>query len=104
MEPGMRASELRVGDRIRIVGIPGKGDPNYFILPETKRVYKMLMARKRSVRIFEIDEYGSPWYMCKFKKADGTWDWHYLGVFDGDDNWIPVIQRRTKLRDHRQSP
>ncbi len=48
----MKATQLKTGDRIRIVGAPGDGVPGYVILPETVRVYKTLLARNRSVRIY----------------------------------------------------
>jgi hypothetical protein len=91
----MKAIELQVGDRIRITGVPGSGDPNYYIHRDTKRVYKKLVARKRSVRIREIDEFGAPWFMCKFKRPSGKWEWHFLAVYDSDNNWVPVRRRKV---------
>jgi hypothetical protein len=89
----MKPSELRIGDRIRIVGVPGKGVPNYYIHRETVSVYKKLMARRRSVRIYEIDKYGTPWFRCRFKTRTGQWGWHFLGVFDNDQNWVAVVRK-----------
>jgi hypothetical protein len=91
----MKASKLKVGDRIRITGIPGEGVAGYHILPETVRVYKKLIARKRAVRICTIDEYGSPWFACRFRKA-GKWEQHFLAVYDTDNNWIAVKSRGGK--------
>jgi hypothetical protein len=91
----MSKRKLRVGDRIRIVGIPGEGDPDYCILPETVRVYKKLIERRRPVRIYRLDEYGQPWFTCKFKRRNGTWEWHSLAVFREDDNWIRIEKRRA---------
>jgi hypothetical protein len=91
----MRAKDLKTGDRIQITGMAGEGVPGYFILPETVRVFKKLAAaRKRSVRICEIDEYGNPWYRCRFKKRNGKWEEHSLAVFDSDGNWR-LVQRRS---------
>jgi hypothetical protein len=56
----MRASDLQVGDWIRITGIAGVGVPGYYIHKNTVRVYKKLVSRNRPVRIREIDEYGTP--------------------------------------------
>jgi len=64
----MRPSDLKVGDRIRIIGMPGDGVPGYYLHSDTKRVFKMLIARGRSVRITRIDEYGSPWYAYVFRR------------------------------------
>lgn len=91
----MKVSELRIADRIRIVGVPGDGVPGYLISPETIRVYRKLLARNRSVRIRETDEFGSPWYLCRFKKPSGAWEEHSLAVFDTDNNWKPVRHRKS---------
>jgi hypothetical protein len=51
--------ELRVGDRVRIVRMPWDVDaPGYFFAPETRRLYKKLIARNRPVRVYQVDEYG----------------------------------------------
>ncbi len=89
----MKVSELSVGDRIRITGIPGDGVPGYRILAETVRVYNRLIARGRPVRIFEIDEYGSPWFACRFRTKTGKWEHHILAVNANDNNWIAVKSR-----------
>jgi hypothetical protein len=93
----MSPSQLRVGDRIRIIGIPGEGVPNYYLHRDTKRVFKMLIARGRSVRISEIDEYGLPWYTCRFRTRSGRWEWHYLAVCDLDNNWVKVKPRHKEV-------
>jgi hypothetical protein len=90
----MRAKDLKTGDRIQITGVAGEGVPGYVILPETVRVFRKLTARRRSVRICEIDEHGNPWYTCRFKKRNGKWEEHSLAVYDLDGNWRPV-QRRS---------
>ena len=63
----MNYHDLKPGDKIRIIAIPGEGNPNYTLHSSTKLVYKKLIARGRSVRIDHIDKYGSPWYTCRFK-------------------------------------
>lgn len=90
----MKSSDLRIGDRIRIVGIPGEGIPNYTIHPETVHVYKKLVKRKRSVRISHFDEFGSPWYHCRFRKRNGLWEYHSLIVRSSDTNWVLVKPRK----------
>jgi hypothetical protein len=90
----MKASELEVGDRIRITGIPGDGVPGYHIHRDTVRVYKRLIARGRSVRIHNIDEDGLRWFVCRFRTKTGKWEHHYLAVDDTDNNWVPVKSRR----------
>ena len=89
----MKPSELRVGDRIRIVGIPGAGIPGYYIHRDTVRVYKKLVARGRAVRIYDIDDYGTPWFACRFLSKAGKREQHLLAVLDTDDNWVRVQPR-----------
>ena len=92
----MSPSDLRVGDRIRIVVLPGVGVPGYYLHRDTRAVFKKLIARARSVRIARIDEDGLPWYACRFRMKSGRWEWHYLAVCDSDNNWVPVKPRRKK--------
>jgi hypothetical protein len=56
-----------------------------------------LIARRRSVRIARIDEYGSPWHTCGFRVKSGQWEWHDLAVCDLDNNWVSVKPRDKKL-------
>jgi hypothetical protein len=69
------------------------GVPNF-----TKRVYKKLIARRRPVRVYEIDEYGGPWYACRFRMKSGAWEYHHLAVDDLDNNWVKVKRRHRKRR------
>ena len=87
--------KLKVGDRIRIVRMPSGVDaPGYTFLPEPRRLYKRLIARRRSVRVFYIDDWRCPWIRCKFKLRDGRWDYHSLAV--NDDSWVRVRPRKRK--------
>ncbi len=90
----MKPGDLRVGDRIRIVGIPGEGVPGYYLHRDTRRVFKKLVARRRPVRIAWIDEYGSPWYRYRFRTKGGRWESHHLAVLEGETNWVLVRRRR----------
>jgi hypothetical protein len=92
----MKTKDLKAGDRIRIFAVTGQGNPNLYLHPDTRRVYKKLIARKGSVRIYWIDEYGSPWYWCRFKRKNGTWEYHSLSVMDTDANWVLVKKRSKK--------
>lgn len=91
----MNWRDLKVGDRIRIVEVPGKGIPGYTIHPDTVRAYKLLIRRRRSVRICRIDEYGSPWYECRFRRRNGRLEYHSFIVASADNNWVPVKKRKT---------
>jgi hypothetical protein len=94
----MKARQLKVGDIIRITAVPGEGIANYTIHPETTRVYKKLVARGRPVRIREIDEFGLPWYRCRFKMRNGKFEMHGLIVIDSDTNWVLVKRPKTRLK------
>jgi hypothetical protein len=94
--------KLKVGDRIRILSVPGEGVPDYVIQKDTVRAYKKLIARGRSVRIKWIDENGQPWYEFRFKRKNGRWEYHAMAIMSGDDNWIRVMPR--KKRAIRRSP
>jgi hypothetical protein len=93
----MKASELKIGDRIRISAIPGEGQPNYYLHRDTRRVFKKLIARGRSVRICEIHEDGAPWYHCRFRMKNGRYEYHWLGVYDHEDNWV-LVKPRSRRR------
>jgi len=86
---------LKIGDKIRIVAIPGEGVPNYTLHRDTRRVYQKIIARKRPVRISEIDKDGLPWYTVRFRRKNGTWEEHILNVMDQDTNWVPVQKRKN---------
>jgi hypothetical protein len=90
-------SDLKVGDRIRIIKMPGEGVPGYYLHPDTGRVFKKLIARGWAVRIARVDEYGSPWYTCRFRLRKGQWESHHLAVCDLDNNWVMVKPRDKSL-------
>lgn len=76
--------ELQVGDRIRLVEIPKEFlQEGYYIHRDTLRVYKKLLARRRSLRIHEIDEGGLPWVHCRFRRKNGRWEHHFLALNHG---------------------
>ncbi len=70
----------------------GVDEPGYTFHPDTRRLYKRLIARGYSQRIYEIDEWGLPLIDCRFRRADGTWEYHMLAV--NDDSWVLVKSRR----------
>lgn len=79
----MKASYLIAGDRIRITKVPGGCQP------ETVDVYERIIARKRPVRIYEVDEYGTPWYEVRIR-VEGRIEYHHLAVMEEDENWVWV--------------
>jgi hypothetical protein len=77
--------------------MPGKGVPGYYIHRDTKRVFKKLIARRRSVRIARIDKNGTPWYDFRFCMQNQRWEWHSLAVCDLDNNGVLVKPRDKKM-------
>jgi hypothetical protein len=93
----LNPDHLRVGDRIRIIGIPGEGIPGYWLHPDTRRVYKMLIARRQSVRIYQVDKYGTPCFRCCIRRTRaGRPMWDFLGIYAGENNWVPVKPRNKR--------
>jgi hypothetical protein len=76
--------ELQVGNRIRLTEIPPEFlQEGYYVHRDTMRVYKRLLARRRALRIREIDQDGLPWIECRFRRNDGRWEWHWLALNHG---------------------
>jgi hypothetical protein len=84
--------DLRIGDRIRIVRMPTDADtPGYTFPEQTRRLYKMLIARGRPLRVSRIDETELPWIECRFRRKNGLWEYHSLAIID--DSWVRVKSR-----------
>jgi len=86
--------ELQVGDKIRLLEIPPEFlQEGYHVHRDTMQVYKRLLARRRPLRISEIDEDGLPWIECRFRCQDGRWEHHFLAVNHG--GLVRVMPRRS---------
>jgi hypothetical protein len=85
--------DLRVGDRIRLVAEPPewRQQPGYQLPPCTRRLWRLLIARRRPLRIYEVDEWGVPWARCRVR-GRGGWEHHYLAIVEG--GWVRVRPRR----------
>jgi len=84
---------LSVGDRIRIVRMPSGVDaPGYTFSDETRRLSQKLIARRRFVRVSQVDDDGLPWIHCRIRRKSGLWEYHWLAV--NDDSWVRVLNRR----------
>jgi hypothetical protein len=73
-------SNLRVGDRIRILAVPSKEVAGYYF-ENTWTLYERLVAERIVLDVFEIDELGSPWVRCRV--GDSPCD-EYLAISDYD--------------------
>src|SRR5262245_54202589 len=84
--------ELKVGDRIRLVEEPPEWRrPGYHVPTVTRRLVRRLIACRRALRIYEVDEWGSPWIRCRFRGTTGGWEHHFLSVREG--GWVRVRPR-----------
>ena len=81
-----------MGDQVRLVTMPGEFDrPGYQVHRDTRRVYSRLIERRRSVRVFAIDELGLPWISCRFRGKNGRLKYHTLAFNHG--GWVRVRHR-----------
>ena len=97
-ESRKRIVKLKVGDSVRIVGIPGTDIADYYLHRDTKRAYKTLIARGRPVRICRIAEDGLPWFNFRIKRKNGTVEYHSMCITPNDNNWVMVEHRQTDKR------
>ena len=89
---------LRVGDKVRLTKVPPEFlREEYSIHRDTMRVYKKLLARRRPLRIYSIDEYGYPWVECRFRLKDGSLVYHWLAFNHGGLVRVrPRVAKRKK--------
>lgn len=84
--------ELRVGDRIRLVADPPEWQqPGYHLPPGTRDLWRRLVARRRPLRVYEVDVWGLPWVQCRIGKPGGGWEYHFLAICEG--GWVRVRPR-----------
>jgi hypothetical protein len=87
--------DLQVGDRVRIVQLPSDWSrPDWRVDASTRRLYRWLIERRRSVRVSRLDEYGQPWIWCRSRQSGGRWIHHALAL--ADDSWVRVKPRSVK--------
>lgn len=90
----MRKPQVRVGDWVRILGLPvWYGKPASLLHPDTKRVFMRLAARGRPQRVYKIEPGGYPWIRCRFRRKNGSWESHFLGLYPSEGKWSVVRKR-----------
>lgn len=81
--------KLKVGDRVRFVSLPEEWrDPQYTVLPESVEFMEVMIARSWPSRVFEIDEFGTPWIAARIRKH-GQYEHHAWGIFE-ETGWRTV--------------
>lgn len=86
-------TELRVGDRIRLLTVPAcdlaqrerEIATNDEMAGWTADTIERIIASDPVVTIVRIDEYGAPWFEVELEGDDGT-HFHSLTILD-DDSW-----------------
>ena len=81
-------SSLHVGDRIRILAVPGKDVAGYWLHEDTRVLYERLVTERIVLEIYEIDEWGRPWVRCR--SGNSACD-EYLAI-DEYDAWELVTE------------
>jgi len=84
---------LRIGDRIRLVAIPLDFLDWKSLHRETKQAYKYLLGRRRPVTVWQIDEYGMPWVLFRFREKNGRIGDNSLAV---NHEGIVLVRSRPK--------
>jgi hypothetical protein len=91
----MAKTNLKVGDRIRIVRLPPIwSTPGYVVPISSRRVFVRLIARGRPLRIRDVDERGQAWVWWRVRRANGRVVHHGITVDDGC--WVRVVPRNRR--------
>jgi len=83
-------NSLRVGDHIRFVSMPTAFSREN-CHSETLDAYRVLIARRRPVRVYRLDDLNMPWIRFRERDADGVWVHHDLLI--NHDGWVRVRTR-----------
>jgi hypothetical protein len=92
---------LKVGDHVRLVHFPPEYLPRHTLHADTRRLYKYLLARRRPVKVYLIDEMGLPWIECRLRHKDGRMEWHGL-LIGTETGWTKVKGRQPKRISNRR--
>ena len=89
--------ELRVGDRVRFVGLPDEwSEPGYQVHDESVALIRTLIERGRSSRVCKITEDGYPWIEVRVRCQDGALEHHSWGIYDST-GWVRVVPRARRV-------
>ena len=89
----MRPRSLKFGDRVRVVRLPPLwATPGYRVPLSTRRIYKLMIDRRRPVRIDQVDDWGT-WVRLMVRDARGRLHHHHVTLDDGC--WVRVRPRKS---------
>jgi len=84
--------KFKVGDRVQFVCLPDEwNDPMRPAPSESVQFMEAMVARTWSSRVYEIDEYGTPWIYARIRR-NGEVEHHYWGIFE-ETGWRKVQPR-----------
>ena len=82
---------LRVGDRVRFVGLPAGSAQDCQVLAESLAFMKKMIARSWPSRVFRIDDQGLPWIMARTREK-GRFVYHFWAISESS-GWRRVKRR-----------
>ena len=87
----MRPRPLKIGDRVRVVRLPPlSGTQGCHVPASTRRIYRLMIERRRAVRIDQVDEWGA-WVRLLVRDGRGRVYHHHVTLDDGC--WVHVRPR-----------
>jgi len=87
--------DLRVGDFVRFTALPDEwSHPGYTLHRDSMSFMRILIRRRFPSRVYEIDEYGTPWIAARIRRR-GRVEHHTWGIME-TTGWRRVSSRRTK--------
>ena len=83
---------LKVGDKVRFISVPKEwSDPKITVHRDDVKFMKAIIARGRPSRIYEVDEYGTPWVAMRLQGLSGL-EHHTWGIME-KTGWRKVVPR-----------
>jgi len=92
-----RLRNLKVGDKVRLVHFPCEYLAPRTLPRDTRRLYRYLLARRRPVRVWVIDEMGLPWIWFQCRGKHGGMEYHSL-LIGTDSGWARVKSRKKSAK------
>ena len=90
-------SKLKVGDKIRFVGIPDEWENHEWnVADESREFMKILVKRNCPSRIYEIDEFGHPWIKARIREKN-SYQWHTWSITE-HSGWILVKENTNNTK------
>jgi hypothetical protein len=87
------AHQLKIGDRVRVIRLPPIWKrPDWHVPADTRRIYRLMISRRRAVRVYDVDRYGA-WVRLIVRARSGRIHHHSITLDDGC--WVRVKHARV---------